>query len=287
MDKLSIEIVSNTEINAVYFGLALSGYEYSDINKSAFVIEMADRIKNYSGLDDVRRYFGDARQKTCDVYPFWPRAALLEGATFFMSSEGFSFDQYCDYIKSRPNLTAEEKNDDFFCWVKDFPRYLQKIKTDDLFIKINRQIERIVHRLAVDMAAQKTKIADILVTLSTDIETDIPSLSVVICPIKCIYSADYFVNGAEMSVILGDFLPRSVVHEYMHLVVHPVISKNREMILSQSGKKKFGISQTYYLDNDDDGFINAFEEHIVRTASNLVCDETDINIEQLIKNELV
>ena len=285
MSRLNINISSNNYINAIYFGLVISGYEYSDINKSDAIIELSSQIKNYSGLDSIKQYFGFARQKTCEPYPFWPRAALLESITFFISGHGADFDKYYEYVKSLPNLTEEERNDDFFSWVRDFPEYLNEIKVNSFFNEIDRQIKDMVNKISTDTAAKRVRITDTLNTI-TDREIDISAISVVICPLKCIYSADYFARGSEMSVILGDFLPNSILHEYMHLIIHPEIMKYRKAILSLFGNKLFDIDKSYYLNNDENGFINAFEEHIVRTASGLVCNETEINIEQLIENEL-
>jgi len=40
------------------------------------------------------------------------------------------------------------------------------------------------------------------------------------------------------------------------------------------------------MNNDESGFLNAFEEHIVRKISNCILDEAEYSIEQIIKEEL-
>ncbi|MCL1995922.1 MAG: hypothetical protein FWG63_06940 [Defluviitaleaceae bacterium] len=288
MNNLDINISSNSIINAIYFGLIISGYEYSDINKSETTIALCNQVRNYSrldGLDDLKRYFGCARQNTCEPYPFWPRAALLESLAFFID-DGISFDKYCEYVKTLPNLTEEERDGDFFSWVKEFPKYLSVIKTSDFFQETDKRIECIVNNTSTAKESELARIIGTLNSMTQNNKVDVSRLSVIICPLKCVYSADYFLQKSEMSVILGDFLPHSVVHEYMHLIVHPEIMKHKNAILSISGDKLFDIDRSYYLNNDEGGLLNAFEEHIVRTASLLVCDKHDINIEQLITQTL-
>jgi hypothetical protein len=282
-----MDITSNTDINAIYFGVSLSNYgEYSCIDKSKDIIEMTSKIQACDELDNVRRYFMNARQNTCEEYPFWPRLALLESATFFIKENSFEVEKYYDFVRCRPNLTDQERNESFFSWVNDFPKHLDEIRSNGLFQEINAQIGNIVNRLSENVVSKIDVLKDMLNTLSMDIVIDISTLSVIICPLKCVYSADYFTSGTKMSVILGEFLPHSIVHEYLHLIVHPLVLNHKDAIISQFGLRLYDVSKSYYLGNDENGFINAFEEHIVRMASNLLSNEKIICIEQLIKNEL-
>ena len=286
MDKMQVIISSNTDINAVYFGIALSGYEYADIDKSDDIIEMLQQIRSHSGLDEAKQYFSNTRQTICGVYPFWPRAALLESATFFITGESFDFDNYCTYVKALPNLTAEEKSDDFFCWVKDSPKYLTQIKSDPFFQKINKRIHSKVNEISLNSIKEIRLIEGKLERLSTNVASAISTISLVICPLICIYSADYFTNGSIMSVILGDFLPNSIVHEYLHPIVRPYIKKHRERITNLDGIKHLDLDKSYYINNDENGMLNAFEENIVRKISDSILDENEVNIEKLFFDEL-
>ena len=282
MSRLCIDFLSDKNINAIYFGLVASGYECSDIEKPKAVIELSRQIRNCSGLGDVKKYFKSARQKTCAPYPFWPRVALLESLTYFINDCDMAFEKYRDYVNNLTNLTEEEKNEDFFRWAKDFPKHLNEIKSNDLFKNIDKQIELLV---STESAIKESEAMQIIKSLNAlDADINISKLSVTICPLKCVYSADYFLRDSTISIILGDFLPHSIVHEYMHLIVNPFIEKNREAILSLFGHKLFDIDQSYYLNNDACGFLNAFEEYIVRTASSLICIDHAMDIDQLIEN---
>ena len=286
MSKLNISISSDSCINAIYFGLMLSGYEYSDMGKPDAALELSSQIRSHPGLDNAKRYFKHARQRTCEPYPFWPRAALLESATHFIDARRFKFDKYCDYVNGLPNLTEEERSGDFFSWVKDFPKYINEVKAYSFFQEVDKQIVCMVDKISKDIASEAVRIANILDAMSADIAPNISTLHVILCPLKCIYSADYFARDDTMSVIHGGFLPHSIVHEYMHLIVHPKIMKYRKAILSLAGSRQLDIDQSYFLGHDENGLVNAFEEHIVRKVSGLIFNDCEINIEQLIQREL-
>ena len=71
-------------------------------------------------------FFRIARGNTCETYPFWPRVALLESALFFISDGVFDILRYRSYVDGLSNMTDEERSEDFFEWVKEFPVPLSK-----------------------------------------------------------------------------------------------------------------------------------------------------------------
>ena len=274
---MTIELSSKKELDAIYFGLVLSGYEYATINKPNNIAEITQKIMNYKALGEVRDFFAMARVKTCEVYPFWPRAALLESALFFMEDGNLDICKYQLYVNGLANIDIQERNDSFFSWVKGLPKHLKTIMKDHLFNEVHSQLSAIVSKM--DVLNDITKLERKLSYMQ--LEEPINKLSVLICPIKCCYSADYFAGCDEMFVMLGDFLAHSIVHEYMHLLVHPIVVNHKARILSDSQDKQLSIDASYYL-QDDDGFLNAYEEYIVRTASELIATDQEIDLEYLV-----
>lgn len=126
-----------------------------------------------------------------------------------------------------------------------------------------------------------------LIKLAVSEGKEIQPIKVIISPLKCVYSADYQVSDGKLFVILGDFSPHSIVHECIHTIVHPYVIDLRVNILKYFGNKTFDVDKSYYLNKDEDGFINAFEENIVRRVTKLVVDgDCNINIKELLMNEL-
>jgi len=282
MKNLIINVIPKSELNAIYFGLSLSKYEYATINKQDIIGEMQREISECYVLNNVQEFFRMARGNTCEAYPFWPRVALLESALFFIKDVFFDISKYRSYVEGLANITDEERDEDFFAWVKEFPVHLKQIMDNDLFKRIDSQLCDMVNDLSV--ADDLSKLQDSLASLP--IETDIDKITVLVCPIKCYHSADYFTRGSEMFVMLGDFLPHSIVHEYLHLAINPLMRKHKVHILSKLSDKHLSIDPSYYLNNGDDGLLNAFEEHLVRAATEKIARGQNVDIERFLLNLL-
>lgn len=282
LGALNFNISSKRELNAIYFGLLLSGYEYAAINKPKEINDIIHKIENYNALNNTRDFFSLAKSNTCEVYPFWPRAALLETALFFMTHGMLDIEKYSKYVNNRTNITAEERNNEFYEWIKAFPTHLHSVMEDKLFQEVDETLTTFTNAMEISESAMK--LTDKLSSFSLPTDKEIKKLSVIICPIKCCYSADYFTSGSEMFVILGDYLPHSVVHEYLHLVVYPLIQKHKAQILSLHKNKRFEIDPSYYMSSDETGILNAYEEHIVRVASEIIANDQNIDMEHLVKH---
>jgi len=281
MKNLIIDLAPCSELNAIYFGLSLSKYEYATINKHDDIDEMQRRIGECRELDNAMKFFRMARGDTCEVYPFWPRVALLESALFFIKDGTFDISKYRNYVEGLSNITDEERDEDFFEWVKNFPVHLGQIMDNGLFKEIDSQLHDIVYSLHI--ADELDKLCDALASLP--METGIHKITVLVCPIKCCHSADYFTHECGMFVMLGDFLPHSVVHEYLHLVVNPLVQEHKAHILTTLDDKGLNIDPSYYLNNDDSGLLNAFEEHIVRVAAEKISSGQEMDILHMILSE--
>lgn len=82
-------IVTNIpEISAIYFSLLQCGYDFYKIEREP---EQVAKVENFLESDSETNFFSKVKQDTCEVYPYWPRAALLEKAAFFSIRNNRSF----------------------------------------------------------------------------------------------------------------------------------------------------------------------------------------------------
>ncbi len=70
-----ITISNIPEISAIYFALLQSGYDYYAMERSQ---DHISHIQGYIGAENSTPFFAGVKQNTCKVYPYWPRAAILE-----------------------------------------------------------------------------------------------------------------------------------------------------------------------------------------------------------------
>ena len=84
----------------------------------------------------------------------------------------------------------------------------------------------------------------------------------VLNPIKCVYASDYHFSDHSFIFTSGDLKISSVVHEYLHTVVHPLLAGTK------TERKVYpGIDESYCLDQSEQGYRNAFEEYAVRSLT--------------------
>jgi hypothetical protein len=269
---IRVAIDHNPVISAVYAGLLATGYEFALVEKPAPIREAILALPHLS-LDTVAdSFFRKARQETCEAYPYWPRAALLETATFFMSAGSkrywfHDFGGYREYVMRAPAILHAEKSAAFWRWIEAFPVALTSVVSGPGFGALNAWVQGWVEQEAVERLPQLETLSSRLTRLLRNHGLGFDDLIVILSPIKCAYSADHFVDGSKFYAILGSFNTASVVHELMHMIVHPVMMEKKAEMLAYSGWQVYDMDPSYSLGNDDRGFLNAFEEVIVRKLS--------------------
>lgn len=261
-----IEISSIPAISAIYFALLQCGYDYYSFERSA---EHINAIKMFRETDTALEFFSEIKQNTCAVYPYWPRVAMLESATFYIHPDMNDFTdikRYRDFIMSAGNITDDERGLSFWEWIVLFPRELKKVLLSDSFKNYMKwenqwiQQQNILHKNQLEFLKS---CIDFCVKYYY---SPIKSVQLVLSPIKCVYSSDYHIIGDCFLFSSGAFKIDSVIHEFLHHIVHPTVTKCKSHILA--GKQKYkDIDASYYLTGDENGMLNAFEEFAVRSLT--------------------
>lgn len=228
-ERISINHIPG--ISAIYFALLQCGYGYYAMEKEA---DLAKRVETFCMTQNslLHPFFLNVKQNTCAVYPYWSRAALLESATFFLdhgTTQLKYYEAFRQHVMSMSNLSETERNEDFWAWIADFPAALTAVLGSsefraywhwehDWIMQQNmvwehelHQIESILHTCAVRYRAPKR------------------TVSVILNPIKCVYSADYHIKGSHLIVCSGAFSPQSVVHECLHPIVAQLWKRTRKL----------------------------------------------------------
>lgn len=120
MSKKHIEFKNDIMISAIYYGMFQSGYDYYKMARNEEHINAIQTFRSSSCLS----FFANVKQNTCEAYPYWPRAALLESATLYLDRETFQWQDYNAYenfVMSAGNITNSERGKTFWEWVNRFP----------------------------------------------------------------------------------------------------------------------------------------------------------------------
>ena len=262
----NLTISNIPEISAIYFALLQSGYGYYAMGRSQ---DHCNKIQEYIGNKKVPSFFAGVKQNTCEVYSYWPRAAILETASFYLSSNHVNF---CDFdafryqIMSANNIADNERDQRLWDWIEDFPLALSEVLTCDAF-EIYLKWEQ--KWLATQNAMYDTDLRTIKNCLDVCVSkygSPVRDIQIIINPIKCIYSADYHLGKDCFIYCSGAFQVESVIHEFLHHVVHPAVAEISDIVLA--AKRTYpDIDESYYLSGDKVGQLNAFEEYAVRALT--------------------
>ena len=73
----------------------------------------------------------------------------------------------------------------------------------------------------------------------------------------------------DFIICSGSLSEKAIIHEFIHHIVHPIVENRKDIILC-CGLTNLDIDTSYYLNNDETGILNAFEEYMVRTLTDVI-----------------
>lgn len=260
---MNITISNIPEISAIYFALLQCGYDYFSIERSR---EHINSIRDFVNAADVPSFFAGTRQNTCAVYHYWPRAAILEAATFYLLPNQKQFGNYevfQSYIMSAGNIADHERNQELWDWLSEFPAALTDVLVSDVFQRYLAWDTQWLNKQRNQHKTELQLIRSIVDACISKYNSPIREVQIVINPIKCVYSSDYHLDKERFVFCSGAFRADSVVHEFLHHVIHSAVMENAEIVLAQD-KLYADMDTSYYLTGDRAGKLNAFEEYAVR-----------------------
>lgn len=267
-----LQIKQFPRISAIYYGLFESGYNYFSIERSP---EHIASLYDLIGKSSSSAFFSEASQNTCEVYSYWPRAFIMESASFYLDDNNTAFRDFGTFhrkILSAGNISEIERGDALWNWIANFPRAISDILSNEAFSKY---LEWEKKWIAEQNNAYKSELALIERCLEYCVNqwhSPVQSIQICINPIKCAYSSDYHLVDTSFIFSAGVFRTDSIVHEFLHHVVHPVVEQQREAILMRRPMNE-QLDGSYYLSGDDAGIINGFEETVVRLLTEKVMNE--------------
>lgn len=260
---MKLEFTNNKNVSAIYFELLNSGYEYYSIERDE---EHIRKLNSFRHIKKEASFFKSVYREDCDVYPYWPRASMLEHASFYVDVKNKSFSDHEAYktaVMSADNISDAQRNSAFWLWLNDFPASLAAVLNSAEFNSyFHWECDWVKHQNNL-RHAELGRLSDIIEFCASKYGTAIDTVLLLLNPIKCVYSADYYLFDGTFVFSSGKFSVESVVHEYLHHVVHPSVCKLKHRIIAHKTKYP-GIDSSYYLDNADNGCVNAFEEYAVR-----------------------
>ena len=251
------------EISAIYFALLQCGYDYHTVGRSQ---DYPTLLAPFAGTAAVPSFFAEVRQTTCEPYPYWPRAAILETATFFLAADQCDFadfDGLCAQINAAGNIADHERGEALWTWLQKYPAALRTVLASPEFLRYRAWEQHFLTKESERKAKELALVGNMLQICREHWHSSVTEIKLAISPIKCAYSADFHFFNRCFVFSSGEFRAESVIHEFLHPIVHPFTKEHRAEILSADTNYP-DIDRSYYLSGDADGIRNAFEEYTVR-----------------------
>ena len=281
-----MRIIQIPEISAIYYGLLQSGYDFYSIERSS---EHVNALMKFTGKGTANDFFAGTRQQTCEVYPYWPRAFILEAATFFLNDSRTAYrdmEGLRRRIFSAGNITDRERDSGLWDWLEGFPEALRNVLADTGFSGYMEWEKKWIAGQNDACREELDMIRRCMETCTGRYDSPVKEIRICVNPIKCVYSSDYHLDGDRFVFTSGAFQAGSVIHEFLHHVVHPAVEAQKELILAKRLADET-IDESYYQAGSDRGILNAFEEMAVRFLTEEVMrDEYPGDLETYIKTIL-
>ncbi len=269
MNQSKIMITQFPKISAIYYGLIQSGYDYYSIERKS---DHIDCLKRYIDKEQFSGFFAGTRQETCKVYPYWPRAAILENATFYLSDDNkrfHDFELFRRNIMSASNISDDERSEFLWDWIRTFPKAIGDVLHNWNFIKYIEYEKEWIREQNDAYFQELNTIKNCLEICISKYKSPVQDIKICINPIKCVYSADYYLVGSTFIFTSGAFNRDSIIHEFLHHVVHPIIKQEKTLILEKEFTDS-SFDDSYYLSGGNAGRLNAFEEIVVRSLTKAI-----------------
>ena len=251
-------------ISAIYYGLLQTGYDFYGFERDEGHVA---RVESFIGTGSALPFFEAARQHTCRVYPYWPRAAILEEASLHLEGRRFvDLDGFKDRVLSAANIAPEEKGADLWAWLSGFPAALGEVLDSPGFQRYIAWERVWAEEQRRAQAGEMERLEGFLCLCRERYGVPLPAVTVALDPVKCVYASDHYLHGDSFLFTSGALRLASIVHECLHPVVHPLVEEN-----GLGGKRVYpDIDASYYLDGSEAGYRNAFEEYAVRALTDAV-----------------
>ena len=258
----------------LYVGLTASGYNLARIPAGDPIEPVLRAINLADWPDAVRGYFAKSRARSGRVNPYWPRAAMLLEACFYLEpGRGFRPPDELRLLRAIAEFPVGSAGKDSatVAWVREFPGAFAALSGTDLFpILWTSYLDALQPRLRSFEKAALLCMESL--TGMTGVSTEaLPELVIIPNPLQAPELADFVRRADALHVIVAEPRMSSMVHELLHDVFGPVLRSNKPEIVGHRRLLRPGLGammrMQYAWGDDDESWMRVFEESMMRAAA--------------------
>lgn len=267
------------DINNIYVGLILSGYDYYPRTENAE--KLVNCIQNFDFPEDVIDSFKNLKSTHCKVYPYWPMVFILE---YIILNNLFNLESAKMVLDNLDQINPIFKNYDIL-------KKLYSVHEKGKSIKSSKDYEVLLKLFKNDFKENELKLIHILEKTTRlyekyfekSLKQDYKLLYI---PLKAPEATDIIKLKDAKVVSASKFDIKSIYHEMIHDEVGLMLKKNKELIVQNkqlfTKVKSAMLKLQYAWDDSDESWINVFEEFYMRALVHYTFDSD----EELINQEI-
>lgn len=258
----------------VYVGLLASGYDLARVPAKDPLQQVLKAVRAAQWPLSAVEYFAKARQSRGGVNPYWPRAAMLVEACFYLGTRREY--RHTDELELLRAIAAfpvsdEEKGAGTVEWVWEFPRNYSSLTETEMFPALwASYLGALEPRLRRFENAASSALESFAAITGTSDE-DLPDLVVIPNPLQAPQVADFVRREGTIHVIVAEPRMASLIHEILHDVFGPVLRANKPEIVGHRHLLRPVLTSMrrmqYAWGNDDESWFRVFEDSFMRAAA--------------------
>jgi len=265
---------ADKRVFGMYVGLTASGYDLARLPEGDPVREVIEAIRAARWPAGAVRYFGQARRLGRGVNPYWPRAAMLLEACFFLGPDGrFTYRDELELLRTIAAFPVDpdEKDRPTVDWVRSFPRAYSEIADEGQFPSLWSSYLEAVEPALHEFDDAATKALQAFVEATGVTLESLPELVLIPNPLQAPEVADFVRRDGTVHIVMARPRMSSVVHELLHEVFGPALRSARAEVVQYRHLLRpvlpAMLRMQYAWGDDDESWFRVFEESLMRAAA--------------------
>ncbi len=258
----------------LYVGLTATGYNLAKPAENSPIGQLTKAIRMAEWPSSVRRYFAMARSRSGGINPYWPKAAMLLEACFYLEDSGESFNPSDELALLRTiaefPVNPADKSATVVDWARGFPAAYSELTRASVFPMLWTSYLDAVQPLVTSF--EKAASATLESLTRAGVRGDsLPEIVVVPNLLQAPELADFVRRPGILYVVVAEPRMSSMVHELLHDVLGPILRSNKVDIAAHRHLLRpvlpAMLRMQYAWADDDESWLRVFEESLMRAAA--------------------
>lgn len=277
------EVLVSKNVFTLYAGLTASGYDLAAFPEDDPVAKIVDSLREMPLSSPAHSYFPQARLPGPGVNPYWPRAAMLLHATFFLDDDATEYTDLRALRKMVEDFPASDGpgNEESLAWLMGYPSAFRAVRESAHFLgNWSDYVEAMNPERLLGFRDAALRATGALRFFGGSDLVNLPKIVLVPNPLQAQQIADFVDFQGILYVVTAAPSASSIVHECMHGILVPILEADqilRAKDLFDASLVESMVRMQYARDDGPLSWLRVFEESLVRAATSWALCRGDLD----------